>query len=219
MNLIRYLLLLIFICLSYLSANQNDFNPYEVLGLSRTATDKDIRQAYKKLAKYWHPDKNSEPNAQEQFTKVNAAYEVDVLFFSFCFLSIVEINSHRFRYFRIRQNDRIMMNTEQHLRIAIEDLIRIIFEILLKCFMLISFKIFQQERRKSFKHSKFLLFRKEKRRTFSIRSEFLQNILPNSNKNPYLIFGSTRFCFHCRRPSTIFRSLEKQFNDAGNILI
>jgi hypothetical protein len=49
--------------------------------------------------------------------------------------------------------------------------------------------------------------------TFS--SEFLKNILPNSDKKPYLIFGSTNFCFYCRKPLTIFRSMEKQLNDVG----
>jgi DnaJ-class molecular chaperone len=82
MHLVKYLLIYFLFCLSNLSANNNnnnnDFNPYEVLGLTRTASDKDIRQAYKKLAKHWHPDKNSEPNAHEQFTKINAAYEVNI---------------------------------------------------------------------------------------------------------------------------------------------
>jgi curved DNA-binding protein CbpA len=78
MHLIKYLYIYFLICLCNITANNdnNDFNPYEVLGLKRTASDKDIRQAYKKLAKHWHPDKNSEPNAHEQFTKINAAYEV-----------------------------------------------------------------------------------------------------------------------------------------------
>ena len=74
-SLIYVLLVSLLVSSSFTSAD-NDFNPYEVLGLPRTASEKDIRQAYKKLARHWHPDKNSEPNANEQFTKINAAYEV-----------------------------------------------------------------------------------------------------------------------------------------------
>ena len=77
MHLINYLFVYFLLCFCNLSANQKDFNPYETLGLSRTATEKEIRQAYKKLARHWHPDKNSEPNAHDQFTKINAAYEVN----------------------------------------------------------------------------------------------------------------------------------------------
>lgn len=76
MHLFKLVYIYFLLCLSDLSAKTNDFNPYEVLGLSQTASDREIRQAYKKLARYWHPDKNSEPNAHEQFTKINAAYEV-----------------------------------------------------------------------------------------------------------------------------------------------
>jgi DnaJ family protein C protein 16 len=76
MYLIKSILIYLILCLYPLSAIENDFNPYETLGLSRTASDKEIRQAYKKLAKHWHPDKNSEPNANDQFTKITAAYEV-----------------------------------------------------------------------------------------------------------------------------------------------
>jgi hypothetical protein len=46
-------------------------------------------------------------------------------------------------------------------------------------------------------------------------SEFLNTILPNSDKKPYVIFGSTHFCFNCRQPLAMFRSMEKQFNDVG----
>jgi curved DNA-binding protein CbpA len=78
MHLVQYIFIYFLLCLYNLSANNNnnDFNPYDVLGLTRTASDKEIRQAYKKLARHWHPDKNSEPNAHEKFTKINAAYEV-----------------------------------------------------------------------------------------------------------------------------------------------
>ncbi len=77
MYLIKSFFIYFLFCFDNLSANEDNFNPYTILGLSRTASDQEIRQAYKKLAKHWHPDKNSEPNAHEQFTKINAAYEVN----------------------------------------------------------------------------------------------------------------------------------------------
>ena len=76
MHLIQYIVIYFIFCFYNLSANDKDFNPYTILGLSRSASEKEIRQAYKKLAKHWHPDKNSEPNANDQFTKINGAYEV-----------------------------------------------------------------------------------------------------------------------------------------------
>ncbi|KAL3862741.1 hypothetical protein ACJMK2_008694 [Sinanodonta woodiana] len=48
---------------------------YDVLGVKRTASQNEIKQAYKKLAKDWHPDKNDDPNAADKFTKINEAYE------------------------------------------------------------------------------------------------------------------------------------------------
>ena len=73
---LSFLICFIILCFDNLAANDENFDPYKTLGVSRTASDQDIRKAYKKLAKHWHPDKNSEPNANEQFTNINAAYEV-----------------------------------------------------------------------------------------------------------------------------------------------
>ncbi len=47
---------------------------YKVLGLSDTATDKEITRAYRKLAKELHPDTN--PGSEERFKEVSAAYDV-----------------------------------------------------------------------------------------------------------------------------------------------
>lgn len=52
---------------------------YEILGLKRDATEKEIKAAYRKLARKWHPDLHppSEKNkVEEKFKKINEAYEV-----------------------------------------------------------------------------------------------------------------------------------------------
>ena len=49
---------------------------YEVLGVSKTATDKEIKSAFRRLAKEYHPDLNKAPDAAEKFKEVQEAYEV-----------------------------------------------------------------------------------------------------------------------------------------------
>lgn len=49
---------------------------YEVLGISRSATSKEIKVAYRKLALKYHPDKNNEARYQELFKDMTAAYTV-----------------------------------------------------------------------------------------------------------------------------------------------
>ena len=52
-------------------------DPYEVLGLKRTATDAEIRAAYRNLAKRHHPDLNpGKPEAAEEFKQINAANDI-----------------------------------------------------------------------------------------------------------------------------------------------
>ncbi|XP_072024887.1 dnaJ homolog subfamily C member 16-like isoform X1 [Amphiura filiformis] len=51
-------------------------DPYSVLGVSRRASQREIKRTYKKLAREWHPDKNNEPNAQEKFIQIQQAYEI-----------------------------------------------------------------------------------------------------------------------------------------------
>ncbi|MGE3855438.1 MAG: DnaJ domain-containing protein, partial [Dehalococcoidia bacterium] len=52
-------------------------NYYETLGVKRTASEKEIRSAYRRLARQFHPDVNpGNPDAERKFKEVNAAYEV-----------------------------------------------------------------------------------------------------------------------------------------------
>lgn len=49
---------------------------YEVLGLSKGASDEEIKRAFRKLAKQYHPDVNKEPGAEEKFKEIGEAYAV-----------------------------------------------------------------------------------------------------------------------------------------------
>ena len=51
-------------------------DPYEVLGVPRSASEAEVKKAFRKLAKTWHPDQNKDPKAKERFAEVNAAYEI-----------------------------------------------------------------------------------------------------------------------------------------------
>ena len=56
-------------------ATKRDY--YEVLGVSKTATDDELKKAYRKLAKKYHPDANTDnkKEAEAKFKEVNEAYE------------------------------------------------------------------------------------------------------------------------------------------------
>lgn len=54
--------------------NKKDY--YDILGVSKTASDDEIKSAYRKLAKKYHPDISKEDNAADKFKEVQEAYEI-----------------------------------------------------------------------------------------------------------------------------------------------
>ncbi len=52
-------------------------DPYDVLGVSRSASEDEIKKSYRRLAKKYHPDQNqNNPQAKESFSEINSAYEI-----------------------------------------------------------------------------------------------------------------------------------------------
>ncbi len=57
-----------------MSAAKRDY--YEILGVPRHATQEEIKQAFRRLARQYHPDVSDDPNAEERFKEINEAYRV-----------------------------------------------------------------------------------------------------------------------------------------------
>ena len=52
-------------------------DPYDILGVSRNATDAEIKKAYRKLARQYHPDANpNNKGVEEKFKEVSEAYSI-----------------------------------------------------------------------------------------------------------------------------------------------
>uniref|UniRef100_A0A8C8DX54 DnaJ homolog subfamily C member 16 n=1 Tax=Oryzias sinensis TaxID=183150 RepID=A0A8C8DX54_9TELE len=54
----------------------SEYDPYKILGVSRSAGQAEIKRAYKKLVREWHPDKNKDPKAEDMFIKISKSYEI-----------------------------------------------------------------------------------------------------------------------------------------------
>eukprot|EP01037_Dinobryon_pediforme_P009637 gene9637-9714_t len=51
-------------------------DPYNVLSVTKSATADEIKKAFRKLAKAYHPDQSKDPKAKEKFSEINSAYEI-----------------------------------------------------------------------------------------------------------------------------------------------
>ncbi|XP_072222723.1 dnaJ homolog subfamily C member 16 [Leuresthes tenuis] len=54
----------------------SEMDPYKILGVTRSASQTEIKKVYKRLAKEWHPDKNKNPGAEDMFIKITKSYEI-----------------------------------------------------------------------------------------------------------------------------------------------
>uniref|UniRef100_A0A7N8XHH2 DnaJ homolog subfamily C member 16 n=1 Tax=Mastacembelus armatus TaxID=205130 RepID=A0A7N8XHH2_9TELE len=75
-NMSLAVLLLLSVLLTGVTHAGPDMDPYKILGVSRGASQAEIKKVYKRLAKEWHPDKNKNPGAEDMFIKITKSYEI-----------------------------------------------------------------------------------------------------------------------------------------------
>lgn len=51
-------------------------DPYDVLGIPSSATPDDVKRAFRRKASFFHPDRNTAPDAAQRFREAQAAYEL-----------------------------------------------------------------------------------------------------------------------------------------------
>ncbi|MGB7368815.1 MAG: DnaJ domain-containing protein, partial [Methylovirgula sp.] len=51
-------------------------DPYTVLGVTKSADMAEVKKAYRRLAKKFHPDQSKDPKAKDKFAEVSSAYEI-----------------------------------------------------------------------------------------------------------------------------------------------
>ncbi len=76
LSLLSYPICRIKLTLRTQNETMNPHNLFHRLGLTHEATQAEIKIAYKKLATEFHPDRNTDPNAEERFKEINEAYSV-----------------------------------------------------------------------------------------------------------------------------------------------
>jgi len=67
-------LVAVVLCTAHIVEAKEDY--YEILGVEKTATEREIKSAFRKLALQYHPDKNKEPDAEDKFKTIAEAYDV-----------------------------------------------------------------------------------------------------------------------------------------------
>ncbi|XP_048206244.1 dnaJ homolog subfamily C member 16 isoform X1 [Perognathus longimembris pacificus] len=181
----QFLIVLVLI-LQILSAL--DFDPYRVLGVSRTASQADIKKAYKKLAREWHPDKNKDPGAEDKFIQISKAYEI---------LSNEEKRTNYDRYGDAGESQGYQKQQQHEYRF------RHFHENFYFDESFFHFP-FNSERRDSIDEKYLLHF-----------SHYVNEVVPDSFRKPYLIKITSDWCFSCIHIEPVWKEVVQELEGLG----
>ncbi|XP_030632882.1 dnaJ homolog subfamily C member 16 [Chanos chanos] len=175
--------LVVLLLLGFTTETAPEFDPYKVLGVSRHASQAEIKKVYKQLAREWHPDKNKSPEAEETFIKITKSYE------------ILSNEERRANYDRFGQ-----MEENQHFGQAHQG-----FRHFHNSFYFDqSFFHFSHPGRDS-SDNKFLLQ----------YTQYINEIVPDSFKRPYLIKVISDWCFECVYIEPVWKESVKELEALG----
>ncbi|XP_078499120.1 dnaJ homolog subfamily C member 16 [Lissotriton helveticus] len=185
LRLVWQFLIVLILALKYTSAA--DFDPYRVLGVSRTASQGDIKKAYKRLAREWHPDKNKNAGAEDKFIQVSKAYEV---------LSNEEKRTNFDRYGDVGENQGYPQQQQSHHFRHFHD--SFYFDESFFHFP------FNSEKRDSSDEKYLLHF-----------SHYINEVVPDSFRKPYLIKITSDWCFSCIHIEPVWKEVVQELEGLG----
>ncbi|XP_060114924.1 dnaJ homolog subfamily C member 16 [Heteronotia binoei] len=184
------LVLVLFLILALQILSAVDFDPYRILGVSRTASQADIKKAYKKLAREWHPDKNKDPGAEDKFIQISKAYEI---------LSNEEKRLNFDRYGDVGENQGYPQQQHQHQQRQFHPFHESFY------FDESFFHFpFNSDRRDSSDEKYLLHF-----------SHYINEIVPDSFKKPYLIKITSDWCFSCIHIEPVWKEVVQELEAMG----
>ncbi|KAJ7306545.1 hypothetical protein JRQ81_009907 [Phrynocephalus forsythii] len=183
------LLVVLFLILILQILSAIDFDPYHILGVSRTASQAEIKKAYKKLAREWHPDKNKDPGAEDKFIQISKAYEI---------LSSEEKRLNFDRYGDVSESPGYPQQHQQHHRQFHPFHESFYFD---ESFFHFGFN---PDHRDSSDEKYFLHF-----------SHYVNEIVPDSFRKPYLIKVTSDWCFSCIHIEPVWKEVVQELEALG----
>ncbi|XP_013920101.1 PREDICTED: dnaJ homolog subfamily C member 16 [Thamnophis sirtalis] len=186
------LVLVLFLVLALQILSAIDFDPYRILGVSRSASQADIKKAYKKLAREWHPDKNKDPGAEDRFIQISKAYEI---------LSNEEKRLNFDRYGDVGENQGFPHQQQQQAphRHAHPFHESFYFDESFFHFP------FNSERHQDSLDEKYLLH----------FSHYVNEVVPESFRKPYLIKITSDWCFSCIHIEPVWKEVVQELEALG----
>lgn len=162
-----------------------EMDPYKILGVTRSASQAEIKKVYKRLAKEWHPDKNKSPGAEDMFIKITKSYEI---------LSSEDKRANYDRYGQTDDTQPYGGNGRYGQRQEGFYFDESFFNF-----------PFNSKNQRDFADSKYTLH----------FNQYVNEVVPDSYKRPYLIKITSDWCFSCIHIEPVWKEVVQEMETLG----